>query len=209
FNFYYPENLELLESYGAELVFFSPLAGEPLPDGVDGLYIGGGFPEEFAGELARNVAVKESISRAIRAGLPTLVECGGYMYLTEEIVTTEGEAFPMVGVVPGKVTMQKRLAALGYREVRGTNGNFLFSESDVAKGHEFHYSTYTHESSVDTAYVAKGLRGTKEEGFVQGNLVAGYTHLHFGSNPQLVRRWIDKCMEVKHGKSPSSYDSRN
>lgn len=197
FHFYYPENLELLEAHGAKLHYFSPLAGECVPDDADGLYIGGGFPEEFASELSQQHDVRESFRQAIQSGLPTLAECGGFMFLTEAIVTTDGHSYPMVGLIPGKVTMQKKLAALGYREVRGTEGNFLIGADEQAKGHEFHYSTYAAEAELPYAYETKGLRGTKPEGYACGNLVAGYTHLHFGSNPQLVTRWIDRCMEVK------------
>ncbi|WJQ82873.1 cobyrinate a,c-diamide synthase [Brevibacillus brevis] len=196
FHFYYPENLELLEAYGAKLAFFSPLAGEGVPEDADGLYIGGGFPEEFAAELSQNEAVKQSIRSAITKGLPTLAECGGYMFLTEAIVTTDGDSYPMVGLIPGKVTMQKKLAALGYREVRGKEGNFLIGTEEQAKGHEFHYSTYASDQELPAAYETKGLRGTKPEGYVQENLVAGYTHLHFGSNPDLVERWLSRCAEV-------------
>lgn len=196
FHFYYPENLELLEAYGARLRFFSPLANETVPAEAGGLYIGGGFPEEFAAELSQNQAVLESFRAAIQSGLPTLAECGGFMFLTEAIVTTEGDSYPMVGLIPGKVTMQKKLAALGYREVRGKAGNFLLGTEDVAKGHEFHYSTYQADAVLPHAYETKGLRGTKPEGYAQGNLVAGYTHLHFGSRPELVRRWIERCVEV-------------
>ncbi|EJL40605.1 cobyrinic acid a,c-diamide synthase [Brevibacillus sp. CF112] len=196
FHFYYPENLELLQAYGAKLIFFSPLAGEGVPEAADGLYIGGGFPEEFAAELSQNEAVKESFRQAVKKGLPTLAECGGFMFLTEAIVTTDGESYPMVGLIPGKVTMQKKWAALGYREVRGKEGNFLIGPEEQAKGHEFHYSTYATDEQLPAAYETKGLRGTKPEGFARDNLVAGYTHLHFGSNPALVKRWLGLCAEV-------------
>jgi cobyrinic acid a,c-diamide synthase len=196
FHFYYPENLELLQAYGAKLRFFSPLAGDCVPEEADGLYIGGGFPEEFASELSQNQKVLASFRSAISAGLPTLAECGGYMFLTETLVTTEGNSYPMVGLIPGKVTMQKKLAALGYREVRGTEDNFLISPDELARGHEFHYSTYATDADLPHAYETKGLRGTKQEGYARGNLVAGYTHLHFASNIELVKRWIDRCVEV-------------
>lgn len=200
FHFYYPENIELLELYGAKCVFFSPLAGEGVPEEADGLYIGGGFPEEFAEQLSSNAEVLESFRAAIKRGLPTLAECGGFMFLTRKIKTTDNQAYPMVGIIPGSVTMQKRLAALGYREVTGTEGNFLLGDGDHVKGHEFHYSTFAADAELTHAYQTKGLRGTKTEGVVQGNLVAGYTHLHFASNPEMVKRWIDKCLEVKvHG----------
>ena len=130
FNFYYPENLEIMEAKGIEIVYFSPLADEEVPEDVDGLYIGGGFPEEFAHELACNVKAKRSVKEAIENGLPTLAECGGFMYLTESIETTDKKKYEMVGVIPGRVQMQSKLAALGYREIRGQNANFILEESE-------------------------------------------------------------------------------
>jgi len=193
FNFYYPENLELLEAKGAELVYFSPVKGETLPDKVNGLYLGGGFPEEFASNLAENICMKQSIYDAIKDGLPTLAECGGFMFLTEELITTNGQSFPMVGVIPGKVAMQKKLVALGYREIKGTDANPLLQKGMTAKGHEFHYSTYENLGDVPYAYETKGLRGKKLEGYLKDNLVAGYTHFHFGSCPEMVDNWMACC----------------
>lgn len=195
FNFYYQENLELLEAYGAELVYFSPLAGEGLPPDCTGLYLGGGFPEEFADNLGKNEEVKESIRAALTQGLPTLAECGGFMYLTDSIQTTEGSHHPMVGIIPGEIKMQDRLAALGYREIVGEKGNFLLGEGDIAKGHEFHYSTFHPTVEGNYAYQTKGMRGTQQEGYMKGNLVAGYTHFHFASCPQVAENWIKKCLE--------------
>jgi cobyrinic acid a,c-diamide synthase len=196
FNFYYEENLELLKARGAKLVYFSPLANEEVPKEANGVYIGGGFPEEYAEQLAQNEQAKESIRDAIERGLPTLAECGGFMYLTESIEKTTGEEFNMVGLIPGKVRMQTKLAALGYREVTGTTGNFLIGASEEAKGHEFHYSTYQSEKA-QPAYETKGRFGQKTEGYLQGNLVAGYTHFHFVSNPQLVDNWLNTCRKVR------------
>lgn len=194
FNFYYEENLELLRAYGAELHFFSPLQNEEVPKLAQGLYIGGGFPEEFAKQLSENEVTKQSIRQAIERGLPTLAECGGFMYLTNSITNREGEPFNMLGIIPGHVKMQDKLAALGYREITGVEGNFLIGEDEVAKGHEFHYSIYegTHETP---AYLSKGRFRAQQEGYLRGNLVAGYTHFHFASNPQLVNNWLDKCLE--------------
>ncbi|MFC0560230.1 cobyrinate a,c-diamide synthase [Halalkalibacter alkalisediminis] len=197
FNFYYPENLELLQSYGAELVYFSPLADEPLPENIDGLYLGGGFPEEYAQELSHNRVVKDSVKTAIEKGLPTLAECGGFMYLTESIETTDHSLFPMVGLIPGNVKMQKKLAALGYREISGQVGNFLINEKERARGHEFHYSTFHCDEEVRHAYETKGMRGTKQEGYLMYNLVAGYTHFHFASCTEIVENWIEKCLQGK------------
>lgn len=201
FNFYYQENFELLEAYGAEIVFFSPLAGEKLPEGVHGLYLGGGFPEEFAAALSADEAVKQSIRRGIERGLPTLAECGGFMYLTQAIVHTDGLRYPMLGLIPGHVAMQRKLAALGYRDIAGMEGNFLLGPSDKARGHEFHYSTFHPDGQAApparAAYETKGLRGTKREGYLndEGTLVAGYTHIHFASEPAVACRWVEQCAQ--------------
>ncbi|WP_297990611.1 cobyrinate a,c-diamide synthase [Anoxybacillus sp.] len=196
FHFYYDENLEMLQACGATLVYFSPLAGERVPHDVHGLYIGGGFPEEFVAELARDEEVKRSVAAAIQRGLPTLAECGGFMYLTEGIATTDGQYYEMVGIIPGYVRMQQKLAALGYREVTGRKGNFLL-EHDKAKGHEFHYSTFVPRKEEKFAYEVKGLRGCKLDGYMDKRLIAGYVHFYFPSNPLLVERWLNACSGVK------------
>ncbi|OPH60825.1 cobyrinic acid a,c-diamide synthase [Paenibacillus ferrarius] len=203
FHFYYPENLELLEASGAECIYFSPLAGEAVPLEADGLYIGGGFPEEFAERLAADESVKSSVRNRILDGIPTLAECGGYMYLTESIADTAGNDYPMVGIVPGKVTMQKKLAALGYREVTGAEGNFLLSSGAQARGHEFHYSTIQLNEQADgqAAFQSKGRLGTKAEGYLLSNLVAGYTHLHFASNPHIVSAWLEACVNYQRKRN--------
>ncbi|MEB2282060.1 cobyrinate a,c-diamide synthase [Lysinibacillus xylanilyticus] len=197
FNFYYEENLNLLRAKGAELQFFSPLANEPVPAEADGLYIGGGFPEEFANILADNSVAKKSIREAVVKGLPTLAECGGFMYLTEAITDSNGDRYDMVGVIPGEVAMQAKLAALGYREIFGTPNNFLIGTDEEAKGHEFHYSKYSGSHNTP-AYETKGRFGNKQEGYQARNLVAGYTHFHFVSNPKLVDNWLTACKKVKN-----------
>ncbi|TMN22657.1 cobyrinate a,c-diamide synthase [Lentibacillus cibarius] len=194
FNFYYPENLEILEANGGELIYFSPLAGETIPNDVDGLYLGGGFPEEFASLLAKNKETKCSVKDAVDQGLPTLAECGGFMYLTDSIKTTKNQTYSMAGVIPGRIQMQDRLAALGYREVRGKLDNFLL-EDLVAKGHEFHYGSFhPKEEKVPYAYQTTGLRGVRNEGYLKNNVVAGFTHFHFGSCPRMVENWLKKCI---------------
>lgn len=196
FNFYYEENLELLRGYGAEIHFFSPLYNEKVPPQAQGLYIGGGFPEEFAEQLSENTVSKNSIRSAIEKGLPTLAECGGFMYLTQSITNRAGETYEMLGVIEGHIKMQEKLAALGYREITGVTGNFLINENEHAKGHEFHYSTY--EGNHQTpAYFSKGRFRAQHEGYLRNNLVAGYTHFHFASNPKLVQNWLEKCLEEK------------
>lgn len=197
FNFYYQENLDILEASGVELVEFSPLKGEIIPDGVDGLYIGGGFPEELAAELAEQSEVKKSICAVIENGLPTLAECGGFMYLTESIETTDEKSYEMVGIIPGKVKMLTRLAALGYREISAIEGNFLLANNLKVRGHEFHYSTFVPKREIPYAYSTKGMQGLKKEGYMKENLIAGYTHFHFGSCPEMVENWVKKCKKYR------------
>jgi cobyrinic acid a,c-diamide synthase len=222
FHFYYPENIELLQDRGVEIVSFSPLAGDPLPAGVHGLYIGGGFPEEFAAQLAARQRLKQSLRKAIHNGMPTLAECGGFIFLTESIQTTDWAVYPMIGLIPGKIQMQKRLAAIGYREVTGTAQNVILPPDEKARGHEFHYSTYdpgetgSGENGLPAAYVRQtrsvsgrdNKRGkeatvqttvqtTVREGVAYKRLVAGYTHFHFASCPSMVDNWIQLCEAYK------------
>ncbi|RAV00238.1 cobyrinate a,c-diamide synthase [Paenibacillus sp. YN15] len=197
FHFYYPENLELLEHYGAELIFFSPLAGELLPKHTNGLYFGGGFPEEYAGTLAQHRDTARSIRSAVEDGLPVIAECGGFMYLCRSLTQTDGSVHEMAGVFPGKTVMQTQLAAMGYREAAGAAGNPLLPEGQTARGHEFHYSVYVPEdggqAAFPHAYTVTGRKGAAPEGFLYKNTVAGYTHLHFASNPIMVERWLAFC----------------
>ncbi len=198
FHFYYPENLELLAHYGARLVAFSPLAGELPPADADGLYIGGGFPEEFAPLLAANAALRAELKRRIEAGLPTFAECGGYMFLCEAITDRAGVRHEMAGVIPREVRMQDRLAALGYREAVALTDTLLMPKGATARGHEFHYSVLVEEPAAEAcAYELTGLRGTKPEGYARDNLLAGYTHLHFASRPDMVPRWLNACRKYR------------
>ncbi|MFX4303222.1 cobyrinate a,c-diamide synthase [Alicyclobacillus tolerans] len=199
FNFYYPENLELLEWYGARLVEFSPLRGEKVPENADGVYIGGGFPEEFAAELSRQEEVRQSLQRALQNGLPVFAECGGYMYLTGSIKDRQGAVYDMTGAIPASVEMQPKLAALGYREVTALQDTLLLSAGEHARGHEFHYSTIKLDINEQWpfAYESSGMRGKKTEGYAKGNLLAAYTHLHFASNPRMVERFITACRRYR------------
>lgn len=197
FHSYYIENFELLESKGAQLRFFSPLANEPVPEDADGLYLGGTLPEEFVHQLTANKQALQSIQQSIKNGLPTFAEGGGFMCLASEIETTNGESFPMAGIVPGKIQLHKKLAALGYREVKAFGDNFLIKQGETARGHEFHYATFEPFDKVKPAYQTVGMRGMKEDGFVTKKLVAGFTQIHFASNEKIVRNFIHTCMTNK------------
>ncbi|MCK6150211.1 cobyrinate a,c-diamide synthase [Paenibacillus silvae] len=195
FNFYYPDNLELLEAAGARLQYFSPLAGESIPAEADSIYLGGGFPEEFAAVIAGNERFLKGLREAVRSGMPLFAECGGYMVLGETLTDREGVTYTMAGIIPAHVQMQKKRAALGYREASAVQDSFLLKQGEMLRGHEFHYSTMTYraEDEIPYAYETKGLRGLKQEGYAAGSVVAGYTHIHLGSYPAAAQRWVHHC----------------
>lgn len=192
FCFYYPDNLELLERAGAELRFFSPLAGDGLPAGLDGLYLGGGYPELHAGRLAANGTLLRQIRAAAAGGLPVYAECGGLMLLAESI-----DGHPMAGVFPARARMLPRRKALGYRQVTLTEDCLLGPAGTKVRGHEFHYSEMLMPEGVARAY-RMSRRGGEElgaEGYRSGNVLGSYVHLHFGSNPQVATNFVAFCAE--------------
>lgn len=190
FCFYYPENLALLEALGAELVPFSPLADTDLPAGVQGLYLGGGYPELHAMLLAGNTAMRAAVRRSIADGLPTLAECGGFMYLCQALVTGDGQAHPMVGIVPGRTMIERRLQAIGYREVTLCQDTVLGRAGEQGRGREFHHSRHEGEIPVERVALTAGERRL---GYATETLLSSYVHLHFGSNPRLAEHFVEQC----------------
>jgi cobyrinic acid a,c-diamide synthase len=196
FCFYYPENLEWLAHYGAELVPFSPLKDPHLPEALHGLYLGGGYPELFARQLAENQAMRRAIREQGEAGLPIYAECGGLMYLSEEILEVEGRSHPMVGLLPLKVRMLPRLKSLGYREITLGADSLIGPAGTRARGHEFHYSEIVSEPVDLHRHYRVTPRQAGEpgpEGYGYKNILASYVHLHFGSNPQVARHLVAGC----------------
>lgn len=199
FCFYYPENLEWLARFGAEIVPFSPLEDRDLPE-VHGLYLGGGYPELFARQLSANQAMLRAIRERALAGLPIYAECGGLMYLCREISDLEGQKHTMAGVFPFSVRMLPRLQALGYREVTLTSDGLLGRAGTQARGHEFHYSEIISEpADLPRLYQLTARRGGKSrrEGYIVNQVLASYVHLHFGSNPELARHFVGRCRLFK------------
>ncbi len=145
FSFYYPESLQILKNLGAELCFFSPLHDRKLPE-AQGLILGGGFPEMFAHELYRNETMRASVRAAAAAGMPVYAECGGFMYLMEKLLDFEGHSFPMTGIVPGTVQMNKKLQMVGYVEARLQRDTILGKKGSRLHGHEFHFSSEASEA---------------------------------------------------------------
>ncbi len=200
FCFYYPENFRLLRQAGAQLVPFSPLRESALPENLDGLYFGGGYPEVFAQELAGNTTLLDAVRERAAAGLPIYAECGGLMYLSQGLTTLTGQRLALAGVLPLEVRMLPRLKALGYREIIVTAPGLLGPVGTRARGHEFHYSEIVSGTEVlATSYelAGRGGSGAGREGYCRYRTLASYVHLHFGSNPLLARHFVDYCCRYK------------
>ena len=194
FSFYYADNLDLFHEMGAELIPWSPISDRELPENVQGLYFGGGFPEVFAAELAENKTARESVQIAIKSGIPTYAECGGLMYLCDRIVDFQEQSFPMVNIFPTTAKMGKRLT-LGYRQAIALQDSPLVQKGDRIWGHEFHRSSLT-EISDRPLYSLQGYDSHLQypsEGWQEHQVHASYTHLHFGAQTRLLERFLNKC----------------
>jgi cobyrinic acid a,c-diamide synthase len=195
FCFYYEDNFDLLREAGAELVFFSPLHDSSLPSNLSGLYLGGGYPELHAAQLAENVSMRAALKSAIESGVPTYAECGGLMSLAESYFDENGTEHPMMGVLSGSTRLTGKLK-MGYREVVALESNSLLDKGQTARGHEFHYSEWMRsEESNAFAYEIQSRMGgePQPEGFAKKNLLASYVHLHFASNPNLAQNFVAAC----------------
>lgn len=190
FNFYYADNLDLLVELGATLIFWSPLTDIALPAAAQGLYLGGGFPEIFAARLAANTGARQSVKQAIEGGLPTYAECGGLMYLCQTLRDLAGDPWPMVGVLPTTVQMSGGLT-LGYRRAIAIQSTSLVPQNTQVWGHEFHHSQLVQPSSSPIYRLEDP--GSGSEGWLCHNLHASYLHLHWGSCPDLPRRFLEQC----------------
>ncbi len=191
FCFYYEDNFDLLRAAGAELVFFSPLEDRTLPKGLDGLYLGGGYPELYAQELSGNQGMRQAVYDWAQSGRPIYAECGGFMYLTQGIAGDDLGVLPMAGVFPVTARMQKKRASLGYREVRLARDCFFGPASTVLRGHEFHYSVIdAMPEHIERIYA---VNDQDSEGYRYKNVLGGYLHLHFGFNPQMAANFVRAC----------------
>jgi cobyrinic acid a,c-diamide synthase len=200
FCFYYQDNLDLLTHFGADLCFFSPIRDAQLPPNVTGLYLGGGYPELFARQLAENQSLKIEILAAAQGGMPIFAECGGFMYLTRSI-EVENRDYPMVGLYPFRTRMLSRRKALGYREVVINKDSLLGPKGLRARGHEFHYSALINGSAeIAGLYQVCNRKGVEvgPDGFMVYNTLAGYIHFHFGSNPEMAGNFVASCREYKN-----------
>ena len=193
FSFYYQDSLDLLEAWGAEIVPFDTLTDDRLPNDVSGVYIGGGFPEVFAEELASNEPVKESLRRAAARGMPVYAECGGLMYLGERLTDFEGNDHPMVGLVEACSAMTRSHLSLGYRTVEALSDGPMLKKEERVRGHEFHWSVLSREPDASCAVYGVTDQGGRLEGFRTGSVLASYLHVHMGSGPHLAPNFVKTC----------------
>ncbi|WP_300672094.1 cobyrinate a,c-diamide synthase [Desulfoluna sp.] len=200
FQFYYPENLEALEAAGAQVVEISPLRDRRLPEVLDGLYIGGGFPETHARELAENVTFRESILAKVKEGMPLYAECGGLIYMGEEL-EVDGLVYPMTGLFPLAFSVSKRPQGHGYVVADVTGDNPFFERGTQLKGHEFRYSKITRWDRKEKDAAFTMARGTgmadKADGITQYNALATYTHIHALGTPSWAPSFVSKALQYK------------
>lgn len=196
FCFYYADNLALFERLGGEVVFFSPLNDRGLPEGTCGLYLGGGYPELYAGLLGENLAMAAAIGSAVGNGMPVLAECGGFLYLQESLEDSEGCMHPMAGILPGKGYKTSRLQRFGYITLTAQKDNLLCSAGESIPAHEFHYWDSTLPGNVFTAEKLDGRRW--ECITATDTMFAGFPHLYFYGNPVFAAGFVRAAAAYKN-----------
>jgi len=204
FHFYYQDNLDLLQSLGAQLLPFSPLRDNTLPRETDLIYIGGGFPELYASQLEANLPMRESIRQAAEKGVVVYAECGGLMYLMERLIDFEGRPYNMCGIFGGTSRMEKKRQALGYVTVRAREDNLLCKRGETLRGHVFHWSRLV-DVSKDSQKFAYGLEkctgdvpaNLGQDGLQKDNVLASYVHVHFAQNPALAMNLLSYVGRIK------------
>jgi cobyrinic acid a,c-diamide synthase len=198
FHFYYNDALEALERAGATLIAFSPMRDEALPDGLDGLYIGGGYPEVYAEEISRNTGMIRSVADFADSGKPIYAECGGLMYLSRGIETMDGARYPLAGALPVWTRMRSRFKSLGYAQATLRHDTLLGCQGETIRGHMFHYSELLEDplgcEGWSAAYTIQRNRGEEmAEGYSRGNILATYLHASLGAHPRAVESFVEHC----------------
>jgi cobyrinic acid a,c-diamide synthase len=198
FSFYYEDNLDLLRELGAEIVWFSPLNDTALPQGLDALYLGGGYPELYAKQLSGNRQMLKEVHAFSASGRPVYAECGGMLYLSESL-SAEEQCYAMAGVLPLSMRMTDKLVQFGYVTVEFTENCLLGPKGTVVRGHSFHHSRIASQGNVATSYhVQYSMSGKEElEGFRRGNVLASYIHLHFRANPAVAENFVATTREAR------------
>jgi cobyrinic acid a,c-diamide synthase len=207
FCFYYQDNFDLFEQTGIDPVFFSPLHDSDLPEDIDGIYIGGGYPELFAEQLSGNEEIRRQIKAWADLGGPVFCECGGFMYMSRWLIDLQNTRFPMVGVFPATIEMNKKLSRLGYREAALTGDCMLGECGDRLYGHEFHYSAIKEiEPGVATVL---DLQDGRKEGYTVQNVLGGYIHFHFGQSEKGIESLYNFLQKGRGRKRWSLYNRSN
>ena len=194
FCFYYADNLDALKEAGAELVFFSPLTDKALPE-ADGLYLGGGYPELYLEQLSQNTHLLGEICRTIQNGMPTLAECGGFLYLQQCLESDQGQQFQLVGALPGRGFSTPRLQRFGYLTLTGDRDSMLFRAGEPVPAHEFHYWDCTDNGTDLQAQKPNGK--SWRCGYVSPRLYAAFPHLHFGGKIPLAQRFVAAALDYQ------------
>ncbi len=191
FCFYYQENLDLLQEAGAKLIFFSPLRDE-FPAEAKALYLGGGYPELYAAQLANRADLKSELTARLRQGLPVWAECGGFMFL-QKALRYQGEEYPFLGVLDGVAVVSSRLRALGYRSLKTLSPSPLGPQGTLLRGHEFRYSSLEHPEA--RGFVLTNVWGdpVEAQGLVEGSFFTSYVHLHLGSMPEAASHFVSQA----------------
>jgi cobyrinic acid a,c-diamide synthase len=205
FQFYYPENIDALTAAGAKVLFVSPLTSRTLPE-LDALYIGGGFPETHAQQLAENTSFSRKLKSLADNGLPIYAECGGLMYLGDELVL-DGTPYPMAGVFPLAFELDKRPQGHGYTVVSVVAQNPYYKVGMEIRGHEFHYSRVSKWTGSHTGLVFRVKRGVgisqDRDGILYKNVLATYTHIHAIGTPEWAPALVRNAMRYKESKAVS------
>ncbi|MDO5096801.1 MAG: cobyrinate a,c-diamide synthase [Peptostreptococcaceae bacterium] len=203
FNFYYQDALELLEEMGVELVRFSPISDKKLPENLDGLFLGGGFPEVFAKELAENIDILQEIRQCSKQGMPIYAECGGLMYLGASLQNLDGDFLKMTGILDGQSVMSKRLQRFGYCEGIAKTDNVIADAGETIRGHEFHYSDFVTEEDAVYDMQKQMTDGSVKKwlgGYQSGNTMGTYLHTHFAGNYEAALRFVERMKEYRKKK---------
>ena len=195
FCFYYEANLRMFEEKGVTIKYFSPIHDKELPQDVDGILLGGGYPETYAKELSQNKSMLVSVKKAIAEGLPSLAECGGFMYLHKELKDDMGSNYSMVGVIDEEVYYTGKSVRFGYIELKDKSSKFLSNEY-IIKGHEFHYYDST-DNGADVCAVKPTSEKSWDCCYVSDNHWWGFPHLYYPSCPSFVDEFIKRMEERK------------
>lgn len=198
FCFHYEDNYDLLRACGVKLVFFSPLRDESLPGGIHGIILPGGYPELHAQRLSQNVLMRESVRAAIQAGMPAIAECGGFLYLHDELGDMDGQSFQMTGVIGGCAKRNRRMGHFGYVTLTARRDNVLCRAGESIRGHEFHYWQSDNEGGDCT--LEKPVTGASWAGVhASKSLWTGFAHIYFYANPRFAENFAAACARFAAG----------